>query len=279
MSDQAKKVKLKNTAGVELLPRTSIDNIVIAVGSTVSALVTSISGTTASDQKFPTEKAVADALAGKLSSVPDATSSTKGIVKVTTTASNGVALAISSGAISVSTTQASTSTYGTVKIGTNISVSNGTISVADASSSTKGVVKLCTDIASTTSANPGGAADAYAVKLYVADQLDSISGTYILAAGLVSDLSGVTGTGSGGGDNPPTAWAVKQALDGKQATLSQGTNVTISNSTVSVANASDSAKGVVELATVAEAKAGTDTSRAVTPAGLASFLLFEEITA
>jgi len=39
-----------------------------------------------------------------------------------------------------------------------------------------------------------------------------------------------------------------------------------------MASATDSAKGAVELATVAEANAGTDTSRAVTAAGLASIL-------
>ena len=54
-----------------------------------------------------------------------------------------------------------------------------------------------------------------------------ISGTYILTSNLVSALSGVTGTGSGGGDNPATAWAVKDyvdtALSGKQGTLTAGT--------------------------------------------------------
>ena len=42
--------------------------------------------------------------------------------------------------------------------------------------------------------------------------IEEISGTYVMVSNLVSNLSGVTGTGSGGGDNPPTAWAVKQAL-------------------------------------------------------------------
>ena len=233
--NQAKKVQIQTTSGVNLYPRTSVDNIVIAVGSTASALATTISGgTAASDQKIPTEKAVSTALAGKaasshthtiatvtglqtaldgkLSSVPDATTSAKGAVKVSTTASNGVALTINSGTLGLSTTQASGSAFGTVKIGTNISVSGGVISVADASSTTKGVVKLCSDISATTSANPGGAADGYAVKVYVADQLDAISGNYVYVSNLVADLSGVTGTGSGGGDNPPTSWAVKQAL-------------------------------------------------------------------
>ena len=94
----------------------------------------------------------------------------------------------------------------------SIAGGGGVISIPDASSTTKGVVKLCSDISATTSANPGGAADGYAVKVYVNDQIDAISGTYVYVSNLVTDLSGVTGTGSGGGDNPATAWAVKQAL-------------------------------------------------------------------
>lgn len=236
MADQSKKVQIQSASGVKLYPRTSVDNLVIAVGSTVSALATTISGgTAASDQKLPTEKAVSTALSGKaasshthtianvtglqsaldgkISSIPDASTSAKGAVKVSTTASNGIALTISSGTLGLSATQASGSAFGTVKVGTNISVSGGVISIPDASSTTKGVVKLCSDISATTSANPGGAADGYAVKVYVADQLDAISGTYVYVSSLVSDLSGVTGTGSGGGDAPPTAWAVKNALN------------------------------------------------------------------
>ena len=56
----------------------------------------------------------------------------------------------------------------------------------------------------------------------------------------------------------------------KLADLFAGTNITASSSVLSVANASASAKGVVELATTAEALAGSDTSRAVTAAGLAA---------
>lgn len=266
---QSKKVQIQTTSGVKLFPRTTADNIVIAVGSTVSALTTTISAaSSASDSKFPSEKAVATALAGKAAS-----GHTHSIANV-----SGLQSALD-GKLS-SSAQATSSAFGAVKVGTNITVSNGVISVADATSTTKGVVTLGdnTAIANSNTSSPGGAAQCYAVKAYVADALDSISGTYVTVSGLVSDISGVTGTGSGGGDNPPTAWAVKQALNGKQATLTQGTNVTISSNTISVANASASAKGVVELATVEEAKAGTDSSRAVTPAGLAAFLTFEEIT-
>jgi hypothetical protein len=48
------------------------------------------------------------------------------------------------------------------------------------------------------------------------------------------------------------------------------TYFTVSSGSVTPKAASATAKGVVELATVDEAKAGTDTERAVTPAGLAA---------
>lgn len=49
-----------------------------------------------------------------------------------------------------------------------------------------------------------------------------------------------------------------------------GTNIDVSNGTISVASASTSGKGVIEIATDTEASAGTDTTRAVTPKQLAT---------
>lgn len=51
-----------------------------------------------------------------------------------------------------------------------------------------------------------------------------------------------------------------------------GTNVGASSGQFTVANASDSTKGVVELATTSEASTGTSTTLAVTPAGLTQFI-------
>ena len=56
----------------------------------------------------------------------------------------------------------------------------------------------------------------------------------------------------------------------KLADLLAGTNITASSSVLSVANASTSAKGAVELATDAESLAGSSSSLAVTPSGLAA---------
>ena len=51
-----------------------------------------------------------------------------------------------------------------------------------------------------------------------------------------------------------------------------GTNTAASSGQLIVADASDSVKGVVELATAAEASTGTSTTLAVTPAGLTQFI-------
>ena len=70
---------------------------------------------------------------------------------------------------------------GGVKIGSNISIASGVISVADATTSAKGVVTLGDHnaIANSNTSSPGGAAQCYAIKVYVADQIDAISGTYV----------------------------------------------------------------------------------------------------
>ena len=272
--------------------------------------VTSVRATSsATDTVVPTEKAVATALGGKAASSHTHTKSQITDFSHTHTKSEITDFSHTHAISEVTNLQSTldaASTLGGVKIGSNISISSGTISVADATTTTKGVVILGDHnaITDSNSASPGGAAQCYAVKAYVADQIDAISGTYVLTSNIVSSLSGVTGTGSGGGDNPPSAWAVKDyvdtELDKKQGTLTAGTgisitsgtisntysyslptasssvlggvkigtNVNISSGTISVANGSTSAKGVVQLATVAEATAGTLETKAVTPKGL-----------
>ena len=56
----------------------------------------------------------------------------------------------------------------------------------------------------------------------------------------------------------------------KLADLFAGTNISASNSVLSVADADASTKGVAERALTSEALAGTDNTRFVTPAGLAA---------
>lgn len=59
---------------------------------------------------------------------------------------------------------------------------------------------------------------------------------------------------------------------GAYVALTPGTGLSITTTTMNVATASESAAGIVELATTTEAGAGTDTARAVTPAGLRAVL-------
>ena len=95
-----------------------------------------VSGT-ADDNHVASEKAVRDALvAAGAYTLPAATSSELGGVKVAAVATSGLNNA--SGSISLAT--ASASQLGGVKIGSNISVSNGVISVAESTNSQKGVV-------------------------------------------------------------------------------------------------------------------------------------------
>ena len=81
---------------------------------------------------------------------------------------------------------------------------------------------------------------------------------------------GTTAVANGDGFLHNDGGTMRMTNVSKLADLFAGTNITASNSVLSVANAADDTKGVVELATTAEALAGSDTSRAVTPAGLAA---------
>lgn len=86
----------------------------------------------------------------------------------------------------------------------------------------------------------------------------------LTAVAALSSNGIVVKTGSG------TA-AVRSVAGSGPVSVSDGDGVA-GNPTISVASASATAQGVVELATSAETTTGTDTTRAVTPAGLASAL-------
>jgi len=100
------------------------------------ATVIRVAGT-ADDNHVASEKAVRDALvAAGAYTLPAATASDLGGVKIAAVATSGINNA--SGSISIAT--ASASQLGGVKIGSNISISNGVISVAESTNSQKGVV-------------------------------------------------------------------------------------------------------------------------------------------
>ena len=115
--------------------------------------------------------------------------------------------------------------------------------------------------------------------------LPNKSGTVALTADLPGDATSVTNgkarvTAGGGIDVSVDSGNFTVSAEDSSASnkgvviVSGGTGITVSYSsgtaTVDADSATTSAEGIVELATTAEALAGTDTSRAVTPAGLAA---------
>ena len=159
------------------------------------ATATTIRATgTADDDHVATEKAVRDALvAAGAYELPAATASALGGVKIAAAATSGINN--NSGTISIAT--ASTSQLGGVKIGDNISVSNGTISVKSGTNEQAGVV-------TTKSAISGNNASL--------GSTDTATGTV------------------------PTVWGVEKALKDKQDKLTAGTGISIEDGTVSVAD-------------------------------------------
>ena len=159
------------------------------------ATATTIRATgTADDDHVATEKAVRDALvAAGAYELPAATSGELGGVKIAAAATSGINN--NSGTISIAT--ASTSQLGGVKIGDNISVSNGTISVKSGTNEQAGVV-------TTKSAISGNNASL--------GSTDTATGTV------------------------PTVWGVEKALKDKQDKLTAGTGISIEDGTVSVSD-------------------------------------------
>ena len=159
------------------------------------ATATTIRATgTADDDHVATEKAVRDALvAAGAYELPAATSGELGGVKIAAAATSGINNI--SGTISIAT--ASASQLGGVKIGDNISVSNGTISVKSGTNEQAGVV-------TTKSAISGNNASL--------GSTDTATGTV------------------------PTVWGVEKALKDKQDKLTAGTGISIEDGTVSVSD-------------------------------------------
>jgi len=137
----------------------------------------------------------------------------------------------------------------------------------------------------------GSTADAHETTLLAEDptgdrtiQLPNKSGTVALTTDIITATASTNGIGrvaAGGGIDVSvssgvfTVTAEDSSASNKGAVIvaaGEGIDVTYSSGTATVAgeNASTSNKGIVELATNAEALAGSDSSRAVTPSGLAA---------
>jgi len=160
-----------------------------------------------------------------------------------------------------------------------IDAANNTISNLDLSMFAAGVVD--TDL-STVSASDDTVASAKATKAYVDGVVAGINkwaGTHDASGGAVPTV----GTGVAGAINAGDAWRVSVAgtITGLGVlTVNDVIFANIDDAAVAadfsavqanVDAASTTVSGLVELATVAETEAHTDTARAVTPAGLATY--------
>ena len=133
-----KKIQITDAGENNLLPHTSLDNLQVSKTDNTSVTLATEIGATGSTAAIPTEHAVRQALDEKQDNFAAGEN-------VSTEASNGVSLEVSSaGVLGVHADKTSASGFGTVKIGTNVTVDDGVISIPDASTAAKGVVKIDT---------------------------------------------------------------------------------------------------------------------------------------
>ena len=184
-------------------------------------------------------------------SLPAATTSARGGVVVSTTASNGVALAISSGTVSVAATAASTTAVGTVRLATTSEATTGT---SESVAVTPKGLKTELDKKANTSHTHN-----YQAPLTAGNGI-------AIASNVIS--ADITTTASNG---------VALAWDGSTDNAKK--------IKVTATAASASARGTVILASTTEATTGTDTAKAVTCAGvkaaidnrLSGYITYEEL--
>jgi hypothetical protein len=184
-------------------------------------------------------------------SLPAATTSARGGVVVSTTASNGVALAISSGTVSVAATAASTTAVGTVRLATTSEATTGT---SESVAVTPKGLKTELDKKANTSHTHSYQA-----------VLTAGNGIAIASNVISADISTTASNGVA------LAW--------------DGTTENSKKIKVTATAATASARGTVILASTTEASTGTDTAKAVTCAGvkaaldnrLASYITYEEL--
>ena len=298
-----KKILLKSTSGDKLYPRTSIDNLVDAVGSTVSVSVPVLDANGKIDSSYLPSyvddivdlKAIAGTAPSTCAKGDMYYNSTTGNLKIyTATAANTwgtTGVTPETGKIYVNTADSKIYRWsGTAMVEISKQVSTVT-SVRATSSATDTVVPTEKAVASALAGKQNTLSLQSDISAAASSGMEQPPTTGAVKTYVAAEISGATAA---------VMEAVSDALDGKQDALTAGTNISISNGTISntysyslptatssvlggvkigsnvsissgtisVANASTSAKGVVQLATVAEATAGTLETKAVTPKGL-----------
>jgi len=239
------------------------------------AIITSSESFSDDDTTLMTSAAIDDQIQARTSGLGDITQVGVAADTHSVTATSGYLNLIIAGGEGIDTSFPASNSGGSV---------TGTITIAgeDASTSNKGIASFSSDNFSVSS----GAVN---IKSGGVDLSDEVTGTLPVANGgtgvtslgsinissLNNDSGFTTNTGdidrvtisTSSGNAQVTSGNADFSLIGSTSisVTNSGTNITISSS-----DASESAKGIVELATTSEADTGTDTVRAVTPAGLKS---------
>lgn len=293
-----KKVKLLNQAGDELYPRTTMDNILTAVGSTVYANLVKLNGMGKIDAEYlpsyvddvielvamsataPAECATGDLYFNTTDSkiyeatAADTWSETgtdpeKGVIYLDLSNASSTKIYRWSGSqmIEIYEQYATVTSVSSDSTNTEVPTALATYNIASA-------------MAASAAVEPAGSAGVATALggVYVGSNIEVNAGGTISVATAGVGSAGVVGlaavadvtTTATDETTAVTPKGVSNILSSFQPKLTTATNVTVDGNTITVANASESAKGVVELATTTEATTGTDTSRAVTPAGVAA---------
>lgn len=151
---------------------------------------------------------------------------------------------------------------------------SGSGSVPDADDSTKGLVQLAGDLGGTAASPtvPGLVNKEPVITAGTTAQYYRGDKSWQTLDKAAVGLSNVDNTSDA---SKPISSATQTALNGKANTTHTHAATDITSGTLSssvLPAASEAAAGIVELATTTEAATGTDTARAVTPAGLAAGL-------
>lgn len=166
-----------------------------------------------------------------IASVPDASSTVKGLVELATNA------------------ETITGTDATRAVTPESLLASGATHVPDASTTIKGKVELATNLEATTGADT--------TRAVTPSNLATVAGTFVPSASLTvqgkvelaTDVEATTGTDT------------SRAITPANLAAAVATHIPVASTTV---------QGKIELATSAETITGTDTDRAITPSGLAA---------
>jgi hypothetical protein len=228
------------------------------------------------------------------SPVSDATTAAKGLVQLANAAAVAAGTAglvvtadqlkATNDAVATATAGGISTINGTLPVSVTGTGSTRTVAVADASTTAKGAVQLA-DGAAITAGTIGRVVDAAQLKAAVPAATTTVSGVVELATNAEAEAgtdatravtpaalkAAVTKLSGGAGGTAPTGPSVGQIwtdTSGTAPIVKVWDGLTWQAVGAAPADASETVKGIVELATAAETTTGTDSTRAVHPAGL-----------